>query len=230
MNATARDFFQSPLADTKGMEDLFENKPGQALGLSQEAPVQASGFTSDRYIEVAVEEASTRLGLSVNAIHKRLRKGSLPGRKVPGRFKDQWLVRILDVSQEEQGLSQEELGLSQEEPRLSQEEPGLSQEEPGLSQEEPGLSQEEPGLSQEEPGLSQEEPVQASDYFALKTHLEIIEKENVALKNQLQGAAYRNGYLEAQLEAERHQVKLLTDSQHQPSWWTKFKSWFMGSP
>ena len=50
------------------------------------------------------------------------------------------------------------------------------------------------------------------------------------LLRKLEGATYRIGYLEAQLEAERQQVKLLTDSQHKPSWWSKFKSWFLGAP
>lgn len=46
------------------------------------------------------------------------------------------------------------------------------------------------------------------------------------LLRKLEGATYRIGYLEAQLEAERQQVKLLTDSQHKPSWLYRFRSWF----
>ena len=46
------------------------------------------------------------------------------------------------------------------------------------------------------------------------------------LLRKLEGATYRIGYLEAQLESERQQVKLLTDSQHKPGWWAKFSSWF----
>jgi hypothetical protein len=49
------------------------------------------------------------------------------------------------------------------------------------------------------------------------------------LLHKLEGATYRIGFLEAQLQAERQQVKLLTDSQHKPNWWTKFMSWFLGS-
>ena len=45
---------------------------------------------------------------------------------------------------------------------------------------------------------------------------------------KLEALTYRNGYLEAQLEAERQTVKLLTDSQHKPGWWQKFTSWFLG--
>lgn len=48
------------------------------------------------------------------------------------------------------------------------------------------------------------------------------------LLTKLEAATYRIGYLEAQLEAERQQVKLLTDSQHKPSWWQWVKSLFWG--
>jgi hypothetical protein len=43
-----------------------------------------------------------------------------------------------------------------------------------------------------------------------------------ALLRKLEGATYRIGYLEALLETERQQVKLLTDSQHKDRWWTRF--------
>ncbi len=42
---------------------------------------------------------------------------------------------------------------------------------------------------------------------------------------ELQAASYRNGYLEAQLEAKNTEIKLLTDSQHKATWWQRFKSW-----
>jgi len=46
---------------------------------------------------------------------------------------------------------------------------------------------------------------------------------------ELQAATYRNGYLEAQLENQKEQIKLLTDSQHKKAWWARFCSWFAGS-
>lgn len=48
------------------------------------------------------------------------------------------------------------------------------------------------------------------------------------LQAKLEAASYRIGYLEAQLETERQQVKLLTDSQHKPGWWAQFKKWCAG--
>jgi len=66
------------------------------------------------------------------------------------------------------------------------------------------------------------------EVIELRTKLELAEQEKADLKKQLQGATYRNGYLEAQLEAERQTIKLLTDSQHKPGWWTKLAHWFRG--
>lgn len=45
---------------------------------------------------------------------------------------------------------------------------------------------------------------------------------------ELQAAAFRNGYLEAQLAERDQQIKLLTDSQYKPSWLLRFRSWFTG--
>jgi len=45
---------------------------------------------------------------------------------------------------------------------------------------------------------------------------------------KLEVLVMRTGYLEAQLENYRDQVKLLTDSQHKPGWWTRFCSWLSG--
>ncbi len=45
---------------------------------------------------------------------------------------------------------------------------------------------------------------------------------------QLTAASFRIGYLEAQAEAHKEQVKLLTDSQHKHGRWSRFWSWFTG--
>lgn len=56
------------------------------------------------------------------------------------------------------------------------------------------------------------------------------------LENKLEGATYRNGYLEAENEglkaligAKETHIKLLTDSQHKTGWWSRFSSWFFKS-
>lgn len=55
-----------------------------------------------------------------------------------------------------------------------------------------------------------------------------LKNELTALRNQLEGAIYRNGYLEAKLEERDTTIKLLTDSQHGLTWWRRVRSWFIG--
>ncbi len=59
----------------------------------------------------------------------------------------------------------------------------------------------------------------------LKTELD---RKVFEAQREIQAAAFRNGYLESQLEIEREQVKLLTDSQHKTGRWQRFRSWFFG--
>jgi excisionase family DNA binding protein len=46
---------------------------------------------------------------------------------------------------------------------------------------------------------------------------------------KLEALTMRTGYLEAQLENHKEQIRLLTDSQHNAGWWARFSSWFLGS-
>lgn len=52
------------------------------------------------------------------------------------------------------------------------------------------------------------------------------------LLNKIEALTYRNGYLEAQLENERLQVKLLTDkvSSSKKNWWSRLCLWLAGQP
>lgn len=63
---------------------------------------------------------------------------------------------------------------------------------------------------------------------ALLTRLSDVESQLKHAQADLQGANWRNGYLESQLENHREQIKLLTDSQHKPKWWHRIRSWFAG--
>ncbi len=45
---------------------------------------------------------------------------------------------------------------------------------------------------------------------------------------QLQGANFRNGYLESKLEDKEQQILLLTDRQNKQGWWANFSAWFLG--
>jgi len=70
-------------------------------------------------------------------------------------------------------------------------------------------------------------PQDSIELVQLRTKVELMTDELKELKQQLQGASYRNGYLEAQLEGRDRDIKLLTDSQHKSGWWARFASWFV---
>lgn len=50
-----------------------------------------------------------------------------------------------------------------------------------------------------------------------------------ALNEKLEAANHRNGYLEAQVDQQSEQIKLLSDRHPKRGGWTKFWSWFTGS-
>lgn len=58
----------------------------------------------------------------------------------------------------------------------------------------------------------------------------IREKDCLLAKKEqaLQSASATIGYLQAQLEAKDQEIKLLTDSQRNTGWWTRFSKWFFG--
>ncbi|MFA6556654.1 MAG: hypothetical protein WCT03_09515 [Candidatus Obscuribacterales bacterium] len=50
-----------------------------------------------------------------------------------------------------------------------------------------------------------------------------------ALNEKLEAANHRNGYLEAKVDHQGEQIKLLTDTQHRAGLWTRFYSWMVGT-
>lgn len=46
---------------------------------------------------------------------------------------------------------------------------------------------------------------------------------------KLEALTMRTGYLEAQLDSHKEQIKLLTDSQHKGGWWSRTCRWLFGS-
>lgn len=93
---------------------------------------------------------------------------------------------------------------------------------PGVMPAGSGSFQDQTALS---PGSVQESPRE------LTRLVDLVEKQAA----KLEIAAGQIGYLQAQLESQvklleskDSQIKLLTDSQHKPSWWNRFCSWFIG--
>ena len=48
--------------------------------------------------------------------------------------------------------------------------------------------------------------------------------------SKIEALIMRTGYLQHQVESQAEQLKLLTDSQHQASWWNRLKSRFLKNP
>jgi len=183
MSEPAQNFDVSPTPTTEGMEDIFEVS-------EQDAPQGANGVrlvaNHDELVApwLSVEQAAERLGLSARAVQKRLKKGTLSGRKEKTLNGERWIIDAneLDASQ---GANIVRLDANNHELIPNSNEPDASS-------------------------------AVVSDKLVRE------------LQAKLEGASYRIGYLEAQLEAERRQVKLLTDSQHKAGWWARFKKWCAG--
>ena len=160
---------------------------------------------------VPVETAATALGLTDRAVLKRLRRGTLKGFKVPSKFGEKWLVSVEGLP----GLPMAGL------PRKSQEATASEIEEvPVVAMGLPYLELVPPSKLQ---GVPQSNNLEIDQLIDIVTDLQSkLDKTN----ERLQGATYRNGYLESKLEEREKQILLLTDSQHKPGWWAKFSSWF----
>lgn len=89
---------------------------------------------------LTVEEASKRLGISANAVIKRLGKGKLPGRKVAEQYGEKWLVNPEVMPKEVHvELSDGEAdGTAQDQPGYSKGTASGSQAQAGTS---PGLTE-----------------------------------------------------------------------------------------
>lgn len=156
---------------------------------------------------VPVETAATALGLTDRAVLKRLRRGTLKGFKVPSKYGEKWLVSSLELPG---GLPSDLVtqGLS-----VCEGVPVEVEEVPFL-----GLVPPIPDA-----GVPAQNDQDIDRFMDLVIDLQAkLDRAN----EQLQGATYRNGYLESKLEERDKQILMLTDSQHKGGWWAKFSSWF----
>ena len=85
---------QSTGVTLEGLDDFYDVESST----SQELPGNSTGTShaGEKNLGIArwltVEEAAKRLEISANAVIKRLGKGKLVGRKVPGQFGEKWMV------------------------------------------------------------------------------------------------------------------------------------------
>jgi hypothetical protein len=238
MSDTARDYQTIELASTEGLDAIFD---------SAHVPTDANPSPEP----VPVDLAAKLLGSSVNALKKQLRKGNVIGHKLDTKHGSKWFVEPSEVSR----LALTDANLCQApvvttcagiesapvptDANLCQApvttcasiESAPVPTDANLCQApvttcasiESAPVPTDANLCQVPVttcSVIQSEPVPTS--VETDEHLNYIQE----LQLKLEGATYRIGYLEAQLENERAQIKLLTDSQHKGGWWAKFSSWF----
>ena len=207
MSDTARDIQTFDPSSTEGLQELFEP------GLLKESLDQSQGVLEEKQ-GVPVELAATYLGLSVSGVLKRLRKGVLPGFKVPSKRGEKWLVSY-------EGLPESAIDTLKD--SFSVPEVVLLEPEESSSLLE-GLLDDREESSGHAQNIIEESSKRADVDRAL---LEELRSRNSELETKLQAASWRNGYLESKLEERDIQIKLLTDSQQKPSWWQRFKAFFV---
>ncbi|MCC7531181.1 MAG: hypothetical protein IT342_21925 [Candidatus Melainabacteria bacterium] len=201
MGDPAIDITNNPLA-IEGLEAVFDLEPVTA-GSAEPVTCASAPVTdaSEPVPGVPVEQAAVALGSSINAIKKRLRKGTLRGSKVETKHGEKWFVAHSELAMEIA--------------------PAATMLEPVAT------GSAEPVTCASAPVTDASEPVPGMPVDLIARIRE--------LETKLEGATFRNGYLEAENEGLKSvigikdsHIKLLTDSQHKRGWWASFSSWFFG--
>lgn len=188
----------------EGLEEVFDVEPVPAtdaapLTSATEPVTEVPALVATNADGIPVEQAASILGTSVNALKKRLRKGTLHGKKFEIKHGEKWFVDLSEIEKHKASL-----------------------EPVPIADGAPATSATEPVSGYPAPAPSSAEQV---ELVALLQDLE----------RKLEGASFRNGYLEAENEglrallgAKDSQIKLLTDRQHKSSGWSRFWLWFTG--
>ena len=91
---------------------------------------------------------------------------------------------------------------------------------------EKGPEESRPGSDRVHDPQKEEKSTQNSYY--VESEIEFLRDLVKNQSSQLEAASNVIVYMKNQLETKDEQIKLLTDSQHQPSMWTRFAKWFFG--
>lgn len=201
MSDTARDYQPVIAATTDGMDEFF----GALDTLGQSSNSAQDSATQDTPKMVwTVAGAAKHFCVSEKTILRRLQRGTLIGEKVVGQFGMEWRI--------DAALNSADNNLNSAKDRTVLD----------ICPVEDSPAQDVELVADRTPQDKQE----AVDSPVLTRLLDEQKHEIAALRSQLEGAIYRNGYLESKLEDREQQIKLLTDSQHKGGWWAKFSSWF----
>jgi excisionase family DNA binding protein len=169
------------------------------------------------------EEAAKHLGISQRTVFKRLKDGSLKGMRVQGKFRQEWRIEPVHKAQTVLEVVQE-------------------RDDSIMNT----IEQLQEPIHEELKRVPEPSSGSATYIPELDRMLAVIREKD----QLLQAATYRNGYLEAQLETHKEQIKLLPDYQHKATEaavlslrvseleteleryrrtsWSRFWSWFTG--
>lgn len=205
MSDTARDYQTIDAASTEGIDSLFED--ANSIETVHELNAIASTTVRELVEYIDVEEAAKRLGISVRAVQKRLKKGSLIGSKLRTGALERWVIDASCLPPITTFLSPKSTLIELDANSIELVREPLDD----VPEMDANLL-----TGGREQGANQD----AKDYRD-----ELIKD----LQHKLEAASYRLGYLEHQLETQTDQIKLLTDRQHKTGWWARFSSWFFQS-
>ena len=220
---------ESPV-DVEGLDGVFEmDCPGlseEKLKTVQDLTEESDSSVQDKNSEfvhpISVEEAANSLGISTNAVCKRLRKGTLLGKKVPGKFKEEWVIEGKDIIE----VLNIDLTNSPENGPLDE----IEEDRTVYDQTGEDASPVRDSTREESQPIKDESGTYPTNTEALANLVNLVEKQAA----KLEAASGQIGYLQAKLEiqtklleSKESEIKLLSD-QHRPSTWQRFCSWFLG--
>ena len=217
MTEAASNYQTITTATTEGLDDLFaaeckssESDAGpsrEALSMSQDDGPGPSQFLS-------ALEAADLLGINKRSVIRLIQEQKLKAIKRDGRY----FIERQAVDERKQRVSV--AGPSRDEDPV--ECLPVDIEGPGPSQGIVYTSRGDVPPTSQDVDFSIQEEIPSAETSASTI-------DAYQLLRDLEAATYRIGYLEAQLESERNQVKLLTDRLHKPVWWHRFCAWFIGN-
>lgn len=206
MSDTARDYQTDDPAATDGLDDLFE-----ATVITDQGACDNPAQLEDTQPEFdhghwTIAEASKHLQVSPITVRRRLQKGELEGSKIQGPNGPEWRIKPCNLDPDQTLLN--DLDLTPEHDHAQIDNPAQADLTQPLINDKPDPSQ--------------------MVIESLLKRISDLEHSLADSQSNLQSASWRNGYLESRIQTQEDQIKLLTDSQHKPSKWARFKAWFFG--
>lgn len=219
MNDTARDYQPEDTASTDGLDDLFVEGMDQAQPEKQEAQDQAH---DPQVVPIAL--AAELLG-----VHRRYALRLVHKEKISG-YQDEngyWFIEQKSITErlQQMGQAQEQAHLEIDQAQ-EQAQPEISEAQDQAQDQ--AQTEAHPEIRQSDDQAQEVEILDLSSSSDSFPQNLLGTEEFKELQSKIEALTWRNGYLEAQLEAERNQVKLLTDQLHKPNWWSRFTDWFLG--